>query len=143
MLSLNAWDVAAGALLVIEAGGRVGDFAGGNEYMRSNEVIAAAPGVFNPLREAIAAPTRADGRPLPVPAGGPARDAEAAFLGMLANPAAQRSRGFPRTGRSARRPEALYPRLWPSPPTRCRPPVVLAAGRPAYSMYAQMRRERA
>jgi myo-inositol-1(or 4)-monophosphatase len=55
VLSLNAWDVAAGALLVIEAGGRVGDFAGGNEYMRSNEVIAAAPGVFTPLREAIAA----------------------------------------------------------------------------------------
>lgn len=54
VLSLNAWDIAAGALLVTEAGGRVGDFAGGNDYMRSNEVIAAAPGVFNPLREAIA-----------------------------------------------------------------------------------------
>lgn len=55
VLSLNAWDVAAGALLVNEAGGRVGDFAGGNDYLRTNEVIAAAPGVFNPLREAIAA----------------------------------------------------------------------------------------
>ena len=54
VLSLNAWDIAAGALLVNEAGGRVGDFAGGNEFMRTNEVIAAAPGVFNPLREAIA-----------------------------------------------------------------------------------------
>lgn len=54
VLSLNAWDVAAGALLVTEAGGRVGDFAGGNDYMRSNEVIAAAPGVFSPLREAVA-----------------------------------------------------------------------------------------
>jgi myo-inositol-1(or 4)-monophosphatase len=54
VLSLNARDVAAGAMLVTEAGGRVGDFAGGNDYMRSNEVIAAAPGIFNPLREAIA-----------------------------------------------------------------------------------------
>ena len=54
VLSLNARDVAAGALLVTEAGGRVGDFAGGVDYMRTNEVIAAAPGVFNPLREAIA-----------------------------------------------------------------------------------------
>lgn len=54
VLSLNAWDVAAGALLVSEAGGRVGDFAGGGDYMRSNEVIAAATGVFNALREAIA-----------------------------------------------------------------------------------------
>jgi myo-inositol-1(or 4)-monophosphatase len=54
VLSLNAWDIAAGALLVNEAGGRVGDFAGGLDYMRTNEVIAAAPGVFNALREAIA-----------------------------------------------------------------------------------------
>jgi myo-inositol-1(or 4)-monophosphatase len=53
VMSLKSWDVAAGALLVREAGGRVGDFAGGNDYLRSNEVIAAAPGLFNPLREAI------------------------------------------------------------------------------------------
>ncbi len=51
--SLKAWDVAAGSLLVTEAGGRVGDFAGGGEYLRTNEVIAAAPGLFNPLRESI------------------------------------------------------------------------------------------
>jgi myo-inositol-1(or 4)-monophosphatase len=54
-MSLKAWDVAAGALLVKEAGGRVGDFAGGTDFLRSNEVIAAAPGLFNALREAIAA----------------------------------------------------------------------------------------
>jgi myo-inositol-1(or 4)-monophosphatase len=53
--SLRAWDIAAGVLLVTEAGGRVGDFAGGPEFLRTNEVIAAAPGLFNPLREAIAA----------------------------------------------------------------------------------------
>ncbi len=51
--SLKAWDVAAGSLLVSEAGGRVGDFAGGPDFLRTNEVIAAAPGLFNPLREAI------------------------------------------------------------------------------------------
>ena len=56
--SLEGWDVAAGALLVREAGGRVGDFAGGTDFLRSNEVIAAAPGVFNPLREAITASRR-------------------------------------------------------------------------------------
>jgi myo-inositol-1(or 4)-monophosphatase len=55
VLSLKPWDVAAGALLVREAGGRVGDFAGGPDILRAHEVIAAAPGVFNPLREAIAA----------------------------------------------------------------------------------------
>jgi len=49
----SGWDMAAGALLVQEAGGRVGDFAGGNDYLRASDVIAAAPGLFNPLREAI------------------------------------------------------------------------------------------
>jgi len=54
-MALNPWNVAAGALLVVEAGGRIGDFAGGLEYMRTKDVIAAAPGVFSPLRDAIAA----------------------------------------------------------------------------------------
>jgi myo-inositol-1(or 4)-monophosphatase len=59
VLSQRSRDVAAGALLVKEAGGRVGDLAGGNEFLRSNEVIAAAPGLFNPLREAILAARQA------------------------------------------------------------------------------------
>jgi myo-inositol-1(or 4)-monophosphatase len=53
--ALNPWDVAAGALLIKEAGGRVGDFAGGKDFLRASEVIASTPGVFNALREAIAA----------------------------------------------------------------------------------------
>ena len=56
---LNAWNVAAGTLLVAEAGGRVGDFAGGRDFLRTNEVIASAPGVFSLLRDAIAAATPA------------------------------------------------------------------------------------
>jgi len=55
MLGLKPWDIAAGALLVKEAGGRIGDFAGGTQFLRTSEVIAAAPGIFNPLREVIAA----------------------------------------------------------------------------------------
>lgn len=54
LLTVDATDVAAGALLVTEAGGRVGDFAGSPDFMRNSDVIAAAPGIFNPLREAIA-----------------------------------------------------------------------------------------
>jgi len=56
--SLEGWDVAAGALLVREAGGRVGDFAGGTDFLRSKEVIAAAPGIFSSLREALTASRR-------------------------------------------------------------------------------------
>ncbi len=55
MTGLKPWDIAAGALMVKESGGRIGDFAGGTQFLRTTEVIAAAPGVFNPLRETIAA----------------------------------------------------------------------------------------
>ena len=55
VMSVRSSDVAAGALLVRESGGMVGDLAGGNEYLRRNEFIATAPGVFSPLREVIAA----------------------------------------------------------------------------------------
>jgi myo-inositol-1(or 4)-monophosphatase len=55
MMDLKAWDVAAGALIVTEAGGRVGDFAGGTSFLRTSEVVAAPLGVFNALREAILA----------------------------------------------------------------------------------------
>lgn len=55
MASLRPWDIAAGALLVKEAGGRIGDLAGGKQYLRTTEVIAASPGIFNAVREAVAA----------------------------------------------------------------------------------------
>jgi myo-inositol-1(or 4)-monophosphatase len=58
VMSLKAWDIAAGALIVSESGGRVGDFAGGADYLRTNEVVAAAPGVFNALRAAVTAAQR-------------------------------------------------------------------------------------
>ncbi len=39
--NLNPWDTAAGILLVTEAGGRVGDFAGGAFRLDSREVLAS------------------------------------------------------------------------------------------------------
>ncbi len=38
--NLNAWDVAAGALIVQEAGGTVTDFNGGNDYLFGREIVA-------------------------------------------------------------------------------------------------------
>ncbi len=38
--NLNAWDVAAGALLVSEAGGKVTDFKGGSDFLFGRELIA-------------------------------------------------------------------------------------------------------
>lgn len=39
--SLNPWDVAAGALIVQEAGGSVTDFQGGDNYLFGSEIIAS------------------------------------------------------------------------------------------------------
>jgi len=46
---LKAWDIAAGALLVTEAGGIVGEFSGESEYLYKGDIIAAGPKVFGQL----------------------------------------------------------------------------------------------
>jgi myo-inositol-1(or 4)-monophosphatase len=45
-MKLKPWDIAAGALLIREAGGRVSDFRGGRAFLRSGNVLAANPHVF-------------------------------------------------------------------------------------------------
>ena len=45
-IGLNAWDMAAGILLIREAGGLVSDLAGGHDYMKSGNVVAATPKLF-------------------------------------------------------------------------------------------------
>ncbi len=52
-LGLSAWDMAAGALLVREAGGIVTDFSGEGNYLDTGNVIAAAPKVYQPMYERI------------------------------------------------------------------------------------------
>jgi myo-inositol-1(or 4)-monophosphatase len=45
-VGLNPWDVAAGSLLIAEAGGLVGDLSGEGDYLYGGQVIAANPRVF-------------------------------------------------------------------------------------------------
>lgn len=52
---LSPWDVAAGALLVHEAGGRVSDMHGGPGFLESGDVVAGAPGVHRELLATIRA----------------------------------------------------------------------------------------
>ncbi len=51
--SLNPWDVAAGALLVQEAGGKITDFKGGKNFLHGKEIIAANSGLFGKIKEII------------------------------------------------------------------------------------------
>ncbi len=44
---LNAWDVAAGAFLVQQAGGKVSDFNGNGNYIFGKEIVASNSGIFD------------------------------------------------------------------------------------------------
>ena len=50
-LGLNTWDVAAGALLVREVGGVVTDWEGGDTWLETGDILAAAPAVHDVLLE--------------------------------------------------------------------------------------------
>ncbi|MCW8854191.1 MAG: inositol-1-monophosphatase [Gammaproteobacteria bacterium] len=52
-IGLNAWDMAAGVLLVREAGGIVTDFSGEGDYLDTGNIIAAAPKLYQPMYELI------------------------------------------------------------------------------------------
>ncbi len=52
-IGLHPWDMAAGVLLVREAGGLVGDFGGGDDFMETGNIVAAPPKVFPALLRAI------------------------------------------------------------------------------------------
>lgn len=50
---LRPWDIAAGALLIKEAGGLVGDFKGGESYLDSGNILAANPKLFKAMLQKI------------------------------------------------------------------------------------------
>ena len=52
-LGLSPWDMAAGALLIVEAGGLVGDLKGDQGFLESGDIAAATPKVFPALLEAL------------------------------------------------------------------------------------------
>jgi len=65
-IGLNAWDVAAGSLLIVEAGGLVGDLSGDSAFLYGGQVIAANPRIFAqmvkvlaPYQQALAVPVTA------------------------------------------------------------------------------------
>lgn len=59
-MHLAAWDVAAGSLLVTEAGGRMSDFSGGQRWLERGNVVGASPGVHEELLRLIARHTSED-----------------------------------------------------------------------------------
>ncbi len=52
-IGLKPWDMAAGALLIREAGGLVGDFAGGDDFLEHGHIVAGNPRVFKAILQDI------------------------------------------------------------------------------------------
>ena len=50
---LSPWDMAAGALLIQEAGGLVADLEGESDYLESGRIVAGSPKIFAQLLQAI------------------------------------------------------------------------------------------
>jgi myo-inositol-1(or 4)-monophosphatase len=57
-MGLNPWDVAAGSLIITEAGGLIGNFAGDSDYLHQREVVAGNPRVFGQLVQILGPYTR-------------------------------------------------------------------------------------
>ena len=52
-MSLKPWDIAAGVLIVREAGGMVSDFNGGEKFMDSGHILACTPKLFKPSLKVV------------------------------------------------------------------------------------------
>ena len=52
-IGLQEWDIAAGALLVQEAGGLVSDFKGGRDYLQGGDIVAGNPKCFKALLQTV------------------------------------------------------------------------------------------
>ncbi|MDP3705766.1 MAG: inositol monophosphatase family protein [Legionellaceae bacterium] len=51
--ALKPWDIAAGTLLVQEAGGLISDLQGGEQYLKSGDVIAGTPKIFKSVLQTL------------------------------------------------------------------------------------------
>ena len=54
-MGLAPWDMAAGSLLIQEAGGLVSYFDGDGNYLESGNIVTGTPKVFTPLLQIVAA----------------------------------------------------------------------------------------
>lgn len=52
-IGLNEWDIAAGTLLIQEAGGAISDFSGRNRYLESGNVVTGSPRLCQDLLSTI------------------------------------------------------------------------------------------
>jgi myo-inositol-1(or 4)-monophosphatase len=79
---LQPWDVAAGSLIITEAGGLVGNFTGEADYLHQRELVAGNPRIYSQLVQTLAPYTRViqTSQTSAQPSTEPADDATQAFI---------------------------------------------------------------
>ena len=55
---LQPWDIAAGSLMITEAGGLIGNFTGESDYLHQREVVAGNPKIYGQLVQILTPYTR-------------------------------------------------------------------------------------
>jgi myo-inositol-1(or 4)-monophosphatase len=89
---LSPWDIAAGSLLVTEAGGLIGNFTGEADYLYQREVLAGSPKIYAQLVSLLAPHTHviketmAEAAPAAAAAAAASPDPTAAFVAAAAEP---------------------------------------------------------
>jgi len=74
---LSPWDIAAGSLIITEAGGLVGNFTGESDFMNQREIVAGSPKIYGQLVQLLSPFTRVinDDEPAAAPTPAPTADA--------------------------------------------------------------------
>ena len=81
---LNPWDIAAGSLMITEAGGLIGNFTGEADYLHQREVVAGTPKIYGQLVQMLSPYTRViKDDPKPDVAAEPETSADAAFVAAV------------------------------------------------------------
>jgi myo-inositol-1(or 4)-monophosphatase len=81
---LNPWDIAAGSLIITEAGGLIGNFTGEADFLYQREVVAGNPKVYGQLVTLLAPYTRVIKEEAEVAAAPAEPDATQAFVDAAA-----------------------------------------------------------
>ena len=55
---LSPWDIAAGSLIITEAGGLIGNFTGESDFLHQREVVAGNPKIYGQLVKLLSPYTR-------------------------------------------------------------------------------------
>ena len=90
---LHPWDVAAGSLIIAEAGGLVGNFTGEADFLHQREIVAGNPRIYGQLVQILAPYTRVIKQEDLEADAKPADDASAAVAKKVAAAPAERKRG--------------------------------------------------